>query len=263
MKKKTKDSYGIALFKPVKNAGDKLKLLLVKKRCSYYFCSFVNGNYNVNDYDRLKLMFNNMTACEKAYILGGNFDEIWYKMWLTHPLCPRSLKDFYQSDPTIKIADEYFYICEKKYIELYSTGNIKKLMESTHCISGIWEVPKGKRHNLRFNGTNESSLDAAVREFHEEVSIKTEHYKFLIKDPIKFTIEDDNVIYNTYLYICESTDDRWEPNVSFEKYSFFTEIDDMKWFSCSAIADLNTSQKQRSLLLTQYKVLAERYRGLA
>ena len=260
MKKKIKESYGIALFKPVKNAGDKLKLLLVKKRCTYHYCLFVHGNYNVSDTERIKNMFNQMTACEKAYILGGNFDEIWYKMWLTHPLCPRSVKDFYQGDPSITIADEYFNQCEKKYIELYSTGKIKKLIGGTSSISGIWEMPKGKRLSHKFDGINETPMEAAIREFHEEVHINPEIYKFISQEPIKFTIEDDNVTYNTYVYLCECMDLNWEPSISFERYSYFTEIDDIKWFSCGAISDINTTQKQKSLLLLQYKVLSEKFR---
>ncbi len=262
LKVKVKDSYGIALFKQADGIGDKLRLLLVKKRCSHYFCSFVHGNYKIDDESRLRVMFHNMTPSEKTYILGGNFDEIWYKMWLHHPLCSKSIKDYFPPDSVLNIEDTYYYKCERKYYEIYNSGALPRLIENTRSISGIWEIPKGKRKNLKFDGINESPLDCAIREFHEEVNIKPSDYEFLQREPLLFTLEDDGVIYKMHIYPCVIKNKLWQPVVSFSKYSYFTEIDDMGWFSCGMIAELNISDKQKRFLISQYKALAARVRKL-
>lgn len=262
-KLKVKDSYGICLVKPVRKPGEHLKILLVKKRCSHYFCAFVHGNYNIYDDVRLRKMFNNMSVSEKTYILGGNFDDIWYKMWLTHPLAPTSIRDCYKCDTMVNIRDEYFYECERKYVDLYKTGKIRRLIDGSKNISGIWELPKGKRKIKKYDKIDEVAIDAAIREFHEEVCIDSKDYRFLDSTPIKFTIEDDGVIYNTFIYICELSNAKWEPSISFSKYSFFAEADDINWFSASMISNLNLSEKQKKLLLTQYRVLVQKYRDLS
>lgn len=259
MKKvKIKDSYGIALIKPAEEVGEKLRILLVKKRCSHYYCSFVHGNYQIDDENRIRKMFNNMTVSEKTYVLGGNFDEIWYKMWLHHPLCSKSIKDYFPKEDVINIEDEYYRKCEKKYYELFRTGKIPKLLENTRSISGIWEIPKGKRKIK----SCETPLECAVREFHEEVNIKPGDYEFAQPDPIQFQIEDDGVIYKIHIFMCRLVNKNWRPEISFNRYSFFTEVDDMMWFTCNMIIELNLSEKQKEFLLTQYKVISNKYRKI-
>jgi len=257
MKPKVKNSFGVALFLPPKTAGESPRLLLVKKRCTYYFVEFVKGNYNAEDTKRLRHMFNNMESHEKLAILSGNFDELWSRQWLTHPLAARSIRNLYPPcHSMIDTPPEYFHKCEKIYNAIYKSGRLRGLIEGTRCISGIWELPKGRRH------ADETSLMCAIREFHEEVSIAPTDYELVSPNPYKFSILDDNVVYNSYIYICVLKNLTWQPTVSFSRYSYFAEVSDIKFCNSYSIHDLNMTEKLREHLLHQYVVLSRSFKKL-
>lgn len=257
MKPKVQESFGMALFMPAKIAGESPRLLLVKKRCTYYFVEFVKGNYDLDDPHRLRHMFNNMESQEKLAILSGNFDELWMRQWLTHPLAARSIRNLYPPcSSMVNPTPEYFYRCEKKYNATYRSGRLRSLMDGTRCISGIWELPKGRRN------ANETPLMCASREFHEEVSISPDDYELIDPEPRKFSLMDDNVVYNSSIFICVLTNPEWKPVVSFSRYSFIAEVSDMKFCNAHSIRDLNMTEKLREALLHQYNILSRGFKKL-
>lgn len=78
-----KKTYGIALcrFNEKKTA----EILMIKKRYTYAFFSFVFGYYKKYNTKQIKSLFNNMTLEEKIDILSMNFSILWYRIWLSNP----------------------------------------------------------------------------------------------------------------------------------------------------------------------------------
>lgn len=76
-----KQSLGIACCR-YNTKTNKPEILLVEKRCSYNFQAFVFGHYNN---DNLKILFDEMTNHEKLDILSGEYEILWFKIFLRFP----------------------------------------------------------------------------------------------------------------------------------------------------------------------------------
>ncbi len=61
------------------------EILLVQKRYSYNFQSFVFGYYKIKDNRYLKKLFDGMTKEEKLDILSGKYQLLWFKIFLRYP----------------------------------------------------------------------------------------------------------------------------------------------------------------------------------
>lgn len=83
-----KQSIGIACcrYNPKTNRPE---ILLVQKRYSYNFQTFVFGYYRNNN-KTLKKLFDGMTKEEKLDILSGNFELLWFKVFLRFPIIDRN-----------------------------------------------------------------------------------------------------------------------------------------------------------------------------
>ncbi len=76
-KMKRVNSYGIACCR--KNpVTENYEVLLIKKRVSYAFISFIKGAYNLKDEKSIYDLFNKMTLHEKITIFSCKFETIWY-----------------------------------------------------------------------------------------------------------------------------------------------------------------------------------------
>ena len=80
-----KTSYGIAVGRYNTNKNNQFEILMVRKRYTYYYFSFVFGRYKKYNNKYLQYMFNNMTVAEKIDILSLKFSNMWYRIWLTDP----------------------------------------------------------------------------------------------------------------------------------------------------------------------------------
>ena len=87
------------------------EILLVEKRYSYNFQTFVFGHYYNND-KNLKSLFNGMTNHEKLDILSGNYELLWYKTFLRLPSLDKI--KFY-----ITGTDKIDHLKLKEYHKLY------------------------------------------------------------------------------------------------------------------------------------------------
>jgi len=83
VKKIYKKTYGIALCRY--NEKKTAEILMIKKRYTYAFFSFVFGYYKKYNNKQIKHLFNNMTLEEKIDILSLNFSILWYRIWLSNP----------------------------------------------------------------------------------------------------------------------------------------------------------------------------------
>lgn len=142
-------SYGIACFR---YHNKQYEVLLVKRRFTYAFCDFINGNYSKKDNKSIMKLLDNMTTDEKADIAMLNFDILWARVW----------KDKKVDSKKFKIFTENFL--KDKGVRLL------KLLRESKSIDHIWELPKGQKDK------HENELQCAIREFREETSLSKSRY---------------------------------------------------------------------------------------
>ena len=162
----TKTSIGIILCRKNETSG-RPEVLLVHKRYTYAFAEFVHGRYARGRPGSgaalrcVSALFDNMTTEELLDVWSLNFEQMWFRIWLSH-----SNRDLYN----------------KKYAKFQSTfmrddgGDAlrRNLKEARGHGTLLWEVPKGRRINAR-----EADVLCAVRELQEETSIKKNEYRIL------------------------------------------------------------------------------------
>src|SRR3989344_1481815 len=142
---KKKISIGIACCRINGNIPE---ILLICKRCTYYYVEFVHGRYRddiINNNSQLINLFNGMTVEEKIDILSLNFSQIWYRVWLdtakkrTYFIAKTKFeeetnikKNSYKIFPKAKRT--YSYINSGvEYINTYYISIVKHLFEPKIC----------------------------------------------------------------------------------------------------------------------------------
>ena len=234
---KIKQSYGISCCRFDKKEN-KLKMLLVKKRYTYNFVSFVFGQYKIKDRKRLRYLFNGMTAQEKNDILSFRFNILWYRIWLIFPETFikneivfntsdtksisntwndirnfRNMCNYNINMKNVKKNDIVFYNTQRnKYESLISLDNgnyLKSLIKNTKNGELIWEIPKGRKEK------KETDIDCAIREFKEETGINMSFYSILYNiNPVTEHYTNDNCGYK-HSYFIAYTDKNINPLISF------------------------------------------------
>jgi 8-oxo-dGTP pyrophosphatase MutT (NUDIX family) len=151
----------------------KLKFLLIKRRYTYEYVSFLYGNYN--NENEVKKLLDLMTSTEKFLIYRMDFFVMWCHVW---------------ADTKNKKNELYKRSCET--FKRKWNGKKKKLTEmieqSYKVNDSIWEIPKGKRNK------DESSLFCAVRELQEETGVGPDQY-FISPFVRRIKYKNDGVYY--------------------------------------------------------------------
>ncbi len=151
-------SHGIVLFRFTSEKG--LEYLMIRRKNSFGYIDFIRGKYLPNNYEHLKIMFNEMSIEEKKQIQSQDFTTLWNNMWGTTNISSQFKNEEVSSS--------------KKFDSLksgFETDNgiitINTLIEqsTTQWIEPEWEFPKGRRNHM------ERELDCALREFEEETGI--------------------------------------------------------------------------------------------
>lgn len=175
------------------------EILLIRKRASYAYITFVKGAYGRNNDAEICKLFNNMTVEEKICILSLDFSKIWYFSYLIHPhkLQSKELSKY----------EGYKTKFEKRFL-IDGGQRLQRLMRRSRNIDLIWEIPKGMMNKA------ESPIQSAIREFYEETGIKKSKYRILwgVK-PIEHIFSDEGVTYRYVYYIAEMLDHRFVPMV--------------------------------------------------
>jgi len=209
-------SVGIACCRIINiNNNNIPQILLVQKKITYGFCNFVYGDYKIDNKEEIKKLLNKMTVEEKIDITTGDFDRLWYKIWM-------DTKD----RKKIKNNNRY-YNCKRKFEELYEKENgeyLKKMIEKSHNINLIWEIPKGKKRK------NEIDILAATREFQEETNISKSMFKIFPNTTFKYEFIDNNVKYKL-LYYAGIMNKIYEPSINMGSIEQLKEITDIKFMS--------------------------------
>lgn len=233
------------------------EILLVKKRCSYNFVSFVLGYYSKKDEKQLKTLFNGMTHAEKVDIISLKYNQLWYHVMLNYP-------DYLDinSDRMSK-GDINAYIRKKNKFEstFVVDGGIKlrSLINGTHNSELLWEIPKGRKSK------NELTFDCAMREFKEETNMRSSNYKVITSiNPITEIYICTGITYSNKYYVAE-TNIQTDPRMSFVNPHQISEIEDIKWMNTADISicdPIGRLHKQVKAIFKQYKSYRKRTQNM-
>jgi len=202
-------SIGIILCRINKNIPE---VLLVKKRCSYAFCEFVQGKVfnSISQFDK-------MTRDELCDILTLDFDIIWNRYSPNNTKC-------------INVKREMF---KNKYLK--DTGKkLTSMINSTQKkVDLMWECPKGSQSKL------EDELTCAIRELKEETGIDKSNY-VIISNMNKYTSHVSCKILYKVKYYVAYTDKKLNMMCKLEDYIKTNEIIDMKWFNIIQLMQMDS-----------------------
>lgn len=229
-----KYSVGIALCK-FNEEKQRIEMVMVKKRCTYYFTLFILGSYRMGDNKRLLHLFSRMTPEEKLVVLTFNFETMWNHHWQTHNNNPKFNRK--------KIADFSFYTAKKnKFDKLIADDNgkrIRSLISISKNSSLIWEIPKGRKI---FD--HENDIECAVREFQEETGISKESYRIVPEiKPFKTTERDGDTYYISTYYVAIPVK-HIKLRIDFDMLDQICEIIDIRWISSEEVDLLNSHQNK-------------------
>ncbi len=254
-----KISYGIALCRYNEQKNKRAEILMIKKRYSYHFFNFVFGRYKPNDTKYLQHLFDNMSFAEKIDIIGMNFENMWYRIWLNNPTKHFDISDVYdyingnkltKPKHNMSSADKYksFFQKKNKFEKNFMGDSGKKLRSIINNSSDAeltWEMPKGGKQD------NETNIDCAIREFYEETSIASNKYKILYDvGPIIDTIVEEDTIYQHCYYLAVVREGvNIFPKINFNNFEQISEIEQLRWISIADIEFLKMSRSEHSRLL--------------
>jgi 8-oxo-dGTP pyrophosphatase MutT (NUDIX family) len=255
-----KTSYGIALCRFNNEKNLQSEILMIKKRCTYYYFSFVFGHYKKYNNKQLQYLFNNMTFGEKIDILSMKFSNMWYRLWICDPEKNYDSNTLHVNDKSDYNPDNnnYYknlkcYFRKKSKFEtlfLRDGGKrLKRLINNSNNAVTPWEIPKGGMNK------NELELECAKREFEEETGIDSDKYTILWNvNPINISHKDDGIVYRCVYYLAYLNNNaNWHPKVNFDTYNQLTEIEQVRWVSLSEIKFLNLNDEIKNRLTKNYK----------
>lgn len=256
-----KTSYGIAMCRYNGAKNSQVEMLMIKKRYTYQYFSFVFGHYKKHNVKRLQYLFNNMTFGEKIDILSMNFSTMWYRLWLCDPE-----KNYDSYKKNIATAEQlknlkYYFRKKTKFETIFLRDGgkrLKRLINNSTNASTPWEMPKGGID------TNELELNCAIREFEEESGITPDKYTLLWDVmPIISSHKDDNVIYKSVYYLAylNNTNTNWEPKVKFASAHQLAEVEQIQWISLHDINFLNLNECSKKRLIQMYKIIANAFKS--
>jgi 8-oxo-dGTP pyrophosphatase MutT (NUDIX family) len=216
---KDKISYGIACCR---HNNDRAEILLIRKRYTYAFSTFVRGKYNTGSACALAALFNGMTLDEKLIIMSLDFSHMWYRIWLDSP-----------------VSGQYFAARNKFENAFMSDGGmrLRALIAKSTTSDLIWEIPKGHKKSKA-----EMDIHCAIREFAEETCIRKSKYKLIPGITIKTSYIDDNIRYINIYYVAYVTYNI-SPGINFRSKDQLSEISDIRWVDMEHARLLDTNNR--------------------
>lgn len=242
----THPTYGLVLLRwDGHSPADRIKVLVIKRRCSYPFGDFVEGRYDPRAPDfeaRMKHRFSLMTSEEKSFIDCLDYNLMHFKYWLIAP------------NTTIVKPNELaiFRAHQAKFVDTFvrpdNGARLQSWLRSTAHINmfSLIEFPKGRAYN-----SHESQLAAAQRETLEETGIHPDLYEVLEVPPIKLSYvgSDDYKTYNRTYFIARMKNNRARTNISHKQRGQRLEVDEIDWL------DLATLELNVEIYKSIYRVI--------
>lgn len=274
---KTKTSYGIALCRYNPSKNNNVEILLIKKRYSYYFLSFVMGHYKKSDIKYIKHLLDNMSFSEKIDILGMNFSQMWYRIWLNNPEKYFNIADIYkntnfsnqQIGNKFSNAEIYKLYFQKKnrFDKNFLKDNGKKLrflLQQSSDSEILWEMPKGGKQTPTIDTPFkiETNIDCAMREFYEETSIKSDKYQILYNvEPLTDSFVDNDTNYKSVYYLSiVNPKETFTPQINFKNFDQIVEVEQVRWVSMNEIRFFNLSKTMHNRLIQLYTGIIDKFK---
>ncbi len=273
---KVKTSYGITLCRY--NKDNHVEVLLIKKRYSYQYLSFIMGHYKKSDIDYLKYLFNNMSYAEKIDIIGMQYSQMWYRIWLNNPEKNSNITNVYRNNnfSNVPITNRYsdadirkiYFERKHRFENNFTKDSGKKLIALIQQSSDseiLWEAPKGGKNPINLkepqnqkepqNPKEETNIDCAVREFYEETSISDNKYKILYDvNPLIDSYIDNDINYKTVYYIAmlNPAMGNFKPHIDFKNFDQIVEVEQIKWVSLAEVKFFTLSPSIHNRLIKLY-----------
>jgi hypothetical protein len=217
--KEISNSYGIIAYR-------NNKCLLVTRRNTYSYTSFIRGKYKRNELYRL---FQEMTETERNKLIVGDFDKMWKDV--THKLF---LNNQHMKRNYIKCKNKF----ETTKTEYDDFALMLSMIESVRIMPEC-NFPKGKKKGesrtilgLQSNINKieiEYDFECAIREFEEETKISRKYLTFIHKEPLyEYFIGDDRKLYK-YNYYIAIVSKGIEPFLDPSDYNQTFEISNIFW----------------------------------
>ena len=251
-----KTSIGVILCRRNEETG-RTEVLLAHKRYTYAFAEFIHGRYakgRVSPGMALQCaatMFSDMTREELFDILSLNFEQMWYRVWLT---CEN--RDLYN----------------KKYAKFQSTfirddggtalRNLVMLTRANGVV--LWEVPKGRRLNTR-----ETDIICATREMKEETGVEKSDYRLLpcTKRRVSYVSAGTRYVCIYYIAIANphnanivGCDDPSRPTL--RNPSHMAEVGEVRWYDIERIRLIDSpDERLESLIGPAFRLVKQYMKG--
>lgn len=224
-------SYGVICFRLVTDKNDQCiypEYLMVQRKDSLNFIEFIRGKYELKQRNYIMKMFQNMTEEERQEILNLTFPQIWMKLWKVDH-CRHFEKEFKESQTKFDLLKKGYFI------DRGDTGlerfDVKFILDNTVSLisESEWGFPKGRRN------INESDISCAMREFHEETSMKMKYLKVDTRAAFEEIFLGTNKVRYKHVYYlanCPSNlSDKHIFNTDIRnKITDIDEIKNIKWF---------------------------------
>jgi 8-oxo-dGTP pyrophosphatase MutT (NUDIX family) len=134
---------------------------------------------------------------------------------------------------------------------------LTKLISDTVNAETLWEIPKGRRQEL----SGEQPLNAAIREFTEETTIKRDQYELLLHiKPYIETYSDFGTTYQNIYYYARAKE-QFEPSIKFSNGSQIFEVSAINWCSLSDIKNLKIDPVASERLIKMFQKTSKKYKN--
>jgi 8-oxo-dGTP pyrophosphatase MutT (NUDIX family) len=222
----------------------KILFMMVSRKHSLGFIEFMKGRYDINDYNKISSLFEQMYQEEINIIMNNVYDDILFQYLRKNN---NNKQDFLNKIYEGKFSHEY---CDAKI-----KFNILKYQEMEYNLEYFikikptfddheWGFPKGRRSKI-----SEDNIACAMREFEEESGVKNNEYIILNKiNPIQENLIGTNGINYKHIYYVAS-------NTSEIRYEFMNfddfEIGRIRWFTYDeAMMHIRPYHSEKKIIIT-------------
>lgn len=221
-----KSSLGIIICR--KNPeNNRIEVLLVHRRYTYAFADFVFGRYARGKggihttLSNVTHLLKNMTKEEIFDVYSLNYEQMWYRIWLT----------------TAENKDLLTKKQNKFNSAFMRDGGValRAYIMKMHIMGYLrWEVPKGKKISPK-----ETNIACAIREIKEETDLDKKSYRILPEITKKMSHVSNGVRYNCTYYVAISEYHQRVSPPLLRSLNLMAEVDESKWHDIEQIRALN------------------------
>lgn len=256
----------------IKNKNEKIKYLLVRRRDSLNYVEFIRGRYNLDDFDFIYTMFNDMTLKERIKIQTESFEQLWNMLWMNKSNNNFKLEYDTSYNKYLKLKEGYklsknniINLNEELKQKIQNNINLNNLSNDLvidlsfiySMINSNFEVPewgfaKGRRNN------RERDIDSAEREFQEETGFRKGEYNIIHQlDKIDEVFIGSNNINYKHTYFIAHCPFNKTPKVNQNNKHQAYEVGDIGWFTFEECYEMfrPCDKEKRELLVKVNNVL--------